>query len=142
MRSKRRKSNFINNNRGEHSIFLGNVVVCAQCHTYILILSDKLADLQREAEKEMIMSSDRQDTPEEASRDRISLRLSRGAQEALREIKEAYDLTSDAEAVRIALGTERRMVEAFKKFEHVLVADQNRKNVRELVFSHWQTARR
>ncbi|WP_154667809.1 hypothetical protein [Leisingera caerulea] len=88
------------------------------------------------------MSSDRQDTPEEASRDRISLRLSRGAQEALREIKEAYDLTSDAEAVRIALGTERRMVEAFKKFEHVLVADQNRKNVRELVFSHWQTARR
>jgi hypothetical protein len=76
------------------------------------------------------------------SRDRITLRLSEGAQAALREIKEAYNLTSDAEAVRIALGTERRMAEAFKKSEHILVADRNNQNIRELVFSHWQTAKR
>lgn len=82
------------------------------------------------------------DASENDTRDRITLRLSRGAEEALREIKQAYNLSSDAEAVRIALGTERRMVEALRNSEHILVADRDNRNVRELVFSHWQTAKR
>ena len=80
-------------------------------------------------------------TSTDDSPDRLTMRLSAGAKAALKEIKDAYGLSSNADAIRIALGTERRMVEAFNNEEHVLVADRDHGNVRELVFSHWPIPR-
>lgn len=72
-----------------------------------------------------------------ATRDRVTFRLSGHARSALEAIKRAYDLKTDGEAIRIALGTELRMAQAAERGEHVYISDPAQKQLKELVFGHW-----
>lgn len=64
---------------------------------------------------------------------RITVRLSKSAEDAVTKIKELYGV-SDAEAIRRALATELKVAEALAKDERIWITDKDRQNPRELVF--------